>query len=171
MSPRLVALVLPPREGFGPGRTGAVGMIAHRLALATSDVNGVALAPIVIGGPQAGPLFGDVRFQAARPSRWLPANPNRRYAASVAGKLRRLHPALIEVHNRTEIALHLARGLPSVPVSLFLHNDPQGMGGLKSIAERASVIGRLARVVVVSDFLRRQMLDGLPRPLPGPEPF
>ena len=28
----LVAVILPPREGFGPGRTGAIGLIARRLA-------------------------------------------------------------------------------------------------------------------------------------------
>src|SRR6185312_2934884 len=124
---RPVAIVLPLREGFGPGRTGAVGMIAHRLALATARDGEPRLKPLVLGGPQRGALFRDVPFRAAPPVLWLPANPNRRYAAGLRGVLRRIRPALIEVHNRAEIALELAGRVAGAPVSLFLHNDPQDM--------------------------------------------
>ncbi len=119
------------------------------------------LAPVVIGGPQAGPLFADAPFVPVKPVPWLPANPNLRYAAGVARVLRRLGPALIEVHNRAEIALHLAKRFPAVPVSLFLHNDPQGMGHLKTPAEREEASRRLAGVVAVSDFVRKRFLEGL----------
>ncbi len=166
MPARPVAIVLPPREGFGPGRTGAVGLIARRLAT-VSDEQG-ALAPVVIGGRQSGPLFADAPFVAASPVPWRPANPNLRYAAGVARALLRIGPALIEVHNRAEIALDLARKLPGVPVSLFLHNDPQGMGHLKTRAERARVAGRLACVVAVSDFVRDRFADGLAHGLKRP---
>jgi UDP-glucose:(glucosyl)LPS alpha-1,2-glucosyltransferase len=166
-----VAIVLPPREGFGPGPTGAVGLIAHRLAAAPSDSEAPPFRPSVIGGQQRGELFGDVPFHPAKPVAWLPVNPNRRYAAGVARLLRGLRPALVEVHNRTEIALDLARGLRGVPVSLFLHNDPQGMGGLATPRARAEVLRRLARVVTVSEFVRARMLDAVPLPLPGPAPF
>lgn len=165
----LVAIVLPPREGFGPGRTGAVGLIAHRLA-AVQGGRPDRFRTLVIGGPQSGPLFSDVPFQAAKPVHWLPANPNRRYAAGVARLLRRLHPALIEVHNRAEIALDLARRFRRTPVSLFLHNDPQGMGGLKTPAERGNLLRRLARVVTVSEFVRRRMLEQVSGPPLGRAP-
>jgi UDP-glucose:(glucosyl)LPS alpha-1,2-glucosyltransferase len=115
----------------------------------------------VIGGAQRGTLFGDVPFQAAAPVWWLPVGPNRRYAAGVAQRLRRLAPALIEVHNRAEVALDLASRFPATPVSLFLHNDPQGMGGLKTAAERARVLGRLARIVTVSEFVRQRLLENV----------
>jgi hypothetical protein len=46
----LIAVVLPPREGFGPGRTGAVGMIAQRLAAAPGPFR-----TLMLGGPPSRP--------------------------------------------------------------------------------------------------------------------
>ena len=71
--------------------------------------------------------------------------------------LRQIAPDLVEVHNRPEIALSLARRFPRV--SLILHNDPQGMRGAKTAAQRALLLQRLDRVVTVSDHLRRRFLD------------
>ncbi len=153
-----IAIVLPPREGFGPGRTGAVGMVVHRLAAAARDFR-----VTVIGGPQAGPLFGDVRFRPVRGA-LVPAGPNQRYAAAVARYLRRDPPALVEVHNRPEIARALARRFP---VALFLHNDPQRMRGLAAARARAALL--CDPVVVVSEFLRRRLLEGVPEPARMPE--
>jgi UDP-glucose:(glucosyl)LPS alpha-1,2-glucosyltransferase len=158
----LVAVVLPPREGFGPGRTGAIGMIAHRLGA----VSGFRTA--MIGGNQAGPIFGDAQFHAARPPFWLPGNVNTRYAAGVARLLRHLWPALIEVHNRPEVALALARRLRGIPISLFLHNDPQSMRAARSPAERRILLSRLAGIVTVSEYLRRRLLEGVAPPHHGP---
>lgn len=155
-----IALVLPPREGFGPGRTGAVGLIARRLAT-VRDPLVPGLAPVVIGGAQAGPTYTETPFVGAKPVWWLPVNPNLRYAAGVARLLVRIGPALVEVHNRADIALDLARRLPSVPISLFLHNDPQGMGKMKTAPERERVAGRMARVIGVSDFVCGRFREGL----------
>ena len=58
---------------------------------------------------------------------WLRLHPLRRYEAGVARVLRTAQPALIEVHNRPDMALYLARKFPTIPVCLFLHNDPRGM--------------------------------------------
>jgi len=151
----LVAVVLPPREGFGPGRTGAIGLIAHRLGAAPG------FRTMVIGGQQAGPTFTGTEFHTARPPFWLPGNINTRYAAGVARLLHRLQPALIEVHNRPEVALALARRLPAARISLFLHNDPQSMRSARSPAERHALLSRMAGVVTVSDYLRRRLLEGV----------
>ncbi len=154
-----VAIVLPPREGFGPGRTGAVGLIAHRLAAAPGP-----FAPVVIGGAQAGPVFPDVPFRPARPVLWLPAAPNLRFAAAVARLLQRSQPALIEVHNRAEIARFLATRFPAIPVALVLHNDPQGMRPLASARARAAALRRLAAVIAVSRFVADRMVEGVAAP-------
>ena len=157
----LVAVVLPPREGFGPGRTGALGMIAHRLQ-ATPGFRSA-----VIGGPQSGPVFADAPFHPVRPAIWRPGNVNLRFAASVARLLRRMRPALIEVHNRPEIALTLAARFPDTPVTVLLNNDPQAMRGARRPRERAAMLQRLDRVMVASDWLRGRLLDGVappPRP-------
>ena len=154
----LVAVVLPPREGFGPGRAGAIGLIAFRLAATPG------FRTIVVGGEQAGPTFAGREFHTARPPWWLPGNINIRYAAGVAALLRRLQPALIEVHNRPEVALALARRMSTARISLFLHNDPQSMRSARTPAERHKLLSRLAGVVTVSDYLRRRLLDGVAAP-------
>ena len=156
----LVAVVLPPKEGFGPGRAGAVALLVHRLAR--------LLPALVVGGPQAGPVFDDTPFRSVRPPLWRPGDINARYAAAVARFLRPLRPALIEVHNRIEVARTLARRFAKTPVSLFLHNDPQRMRGAATPEARAALLRGVARVVTVSEFLRGRFTEGVPRDLAPP---
>jgi UDP-glucose:(glucosyl)LPS alpha-1,2-glucosyltransferase len=164
MSPSapLVATILPPYEGFGPGQAGAIGTIVHLLSTAPG------FSPLVIGGPQASATFADVPFHPVRPARWWPGNVNIRYGAALLRALRRARPALIEVHNRPELALWLARRLPRRPVLLFLHNDPQEMREAATPAERTRLLRRLARVVVVSEYLQRRLLEGISEPARAP---
>ncbi len=152
-----VALVLPPREDFSPGATGAVGLLVHRLASWPGD-----FAQTVFGVAQAAP-FADVAFRPVRPS-WWPGSFNRRYARGVARGLRALGPALVEVHNRPDLALFLARRFPRVPVLLFLNNDPQGMRAAGPPAARAALLRRLAGVACSSEFLVRRLLEGVAAP-------
>jgi UDP-glucose:(glucosyl)LPS alpha-1,2-glucosyltransferase len=157
----LVATLLPQGEGFGPGRSGAVALIVRSY--------GRMLPTLVLGAPQAGPVFEDVPFRAIRPSLWPPGGTNLRYAAAAARALRSLGPALIEVYNRIDAALALVRRFPHIPVTLFLQNDPQAMRRARSPMQRARVLGQLACVVTASNFLRERLLDGI-SPLPGRMP-
>lgn len=146
------AIVLPPKEGFSAGAVGAIGLLVHRLVRAGAD-------GVVLGRACAEP-FADVRFEPVRPG--LGFSRAGRYAAGVAAAVRRLWPGLpklIEVHNWPEIALRLVR--TGVPVTLILNNDPQGMRGAKTAAERAVLLGRLAGVACASEWLRGRMLDGV----------
>jgi UDP-glucose:(glucosyl)LPS alpha-1,2-glucosyltransferase len=157
----LIAVVLPPREGFGPGRAGAVALTVHRMS--------ETLPTLVIGGRQAGPVFEETSFRTAIPPPWRPGGINGRYAFAVARLLRPLRPGLIEVHNRIEVARALARSFPHTPVCLFLHNDPQGMRHARTPTERATLLRELARVVTVSEFLRERLMEGVPPDaLPAP---
>lgn len=158
-APPTVAMVLPPSEDFSTGRTGAIGLLVHTAAC-RGEFN-----QVVLGRPQSAP-FDDVTFQPVRLS-WLPAGRNRRYAGGVAAAVRRLAPALVEVHNRLDLALFLARRLPGLPVWAFLNNDPQGMRGGGTPAARAAALARLARIGTSSDWLRRRLLEGVPAP-PSP---
>jgi UDP-glucose:(glucosyl)LPS alpha-1,2-glucosyltransferase len=171
MSPaprKLVATILPPYEGFGPASVGAIGTVARVLA----DAPG--FRSLIIGGPQASPPYADIPFLAVRPALWWPGNANIRYGAALAWTLARADPALIEVHNRPELALWLARRFRRRPVMLFLHNDPQGMRRAGTPAERTHLLDALAGVVTVSDYLRRRLLQGVataarpPAVLPNP---
>jgi len=154
----VVAVVLPPREGFGPGRTGAIGLLVRRL----SQTPG--FRTIVFGGRQEGAVFPGIDFRPISPVLWPLGNTNIRYAAAVAGALTKLGPAIIEVHNRPEIALAIAARLPAVPVAGFLHNDPQGMREAASPAERADMLRRLVRVITSSHYLRQRLLEGVAAP-------
>jgi UDP-glucose:(glucosyl)LPS alpha-1,2-glucosyltransferase len=154
----LVAVILPPREGFGHGRSGALGLLARRYATAPG------FRTLVIGGEQEGLPYPEVPFQAVRPAAWWPGNINLRFVAGMLGTLRRARPALIEVHNRPEIALALARLLPRTPVGLLLNNDPTDMRAARSPTARARLLRRLALVMTSSDWLRRRFLEGVDRP-------
>lgn len=153
-----VAVILPPNEGFGPGRSGAIGLLAHRLA----HVPG--FRTVIFGGRQDGAAYSDVAFRSVPPIGWGFGSVNLRYVAALILPLRRLRPALVEVHNRIGIARLLARLLPRTPVVLVLHNDPQGMRGGQSVRERARLLSELAGVVTVSPYLRTRLLDGVPAP-------
>lgn len=107
--------MLPPREGFGPGAVGAIGLLVHRLCRA-------GLPGVVAGKPCADP-FPDVPFRPAPPG-WGLGRPAQ-YAAGVARVLR--GAKLIEVHNRPNVALALHRRMPGTRVVLVLNNDPLGM--------------------------------------------
>jgi UDP-glucose:(glucosyl)LPS alpha-1,2-glucosyltransferase len=149
VAPR-IAVVLPPREGFSPFAVGAIGLLVHRLTTPEDAV---------IGAPLGDAPFADRRFLPAKPVWWPPAGPGR-YAASVARVLRRLGPDLIEVQNRPEIALRLARRFQRTPIALFLHNDPQAMRGARTPLERERLLARM-QIVCVSDYLRSRFLQGV----------
>jgi UDP-glucose:(glucosyl)LPS alpha-1,2-glucosyltransferase len=150
----LVAVVLPPREGFGPGQSGAIGLIAHRRAAVPG------FRTVVVGGAQLGPTYPNIGFHAVEPALWHLGNVNMRYVAAMAPWLRRAAPALIEVHNRPEIALRLARRFPATPVTLLLNNDPQEMRASREAPERAGLLRVLGQVMTSSSYLRDRFLEG-----------
>ena len=163
-----VAIVLPYREHFSPGSAGALALLVHRLATWRDGFD-----PFVVGPPPPTPAFDDVSFVAARAGWWPPVNRARRYGHAVARVLRGRRGdeqglGLIEVHNRPELAMFLARRFAGVPVSLFLNNDPQGMRAAKTAGERGALLARLAMVVCSSGYLRGRLLEGVPEGAAGP---
>ena len=144
------AIVLPPHEGFAPAAVGAIGLLVHRLARGAGGT--------VVGAPNIYPPFDDVPFVPAPPGWGLTGAA--RYARGVARVLVRLRPGLIEVHNRPEIAVLLARLLPRTPMVLWLNNDPQHMRQARTPRQRARLLRRMT-IVTASDWLRRRFLDGV----------
>jgi len=144
-----VVTVLPPRERYGAGCAGAISLLVARLAM--SDV--------VLGSAFAGVPFAAGRFVPVLPSRWG-FGQGRRYARGCLAILRGLRPGLVEVHNRPELALYLAKCLRGVRVMLVLHNDPLGMRRARSVAERRVLLGCMG-VVGVSGWVRRRFLEGI----------
>lgn len=142
------AMVLPPREGFAPDRAGAIGLILGALAGGVS-----AFEQVVVGPPQPEVFAGAAYDAIGWP--WWPGPLAARYARAVTATLRRLRPAIVEVHNRPELALHLARHL-DLPVILVLHNRLDG----RQVALRAALFRHL-RVATVSDWLRRDTIGAV----------
>ena len=134
-----IAIVLPPREAFSADAAGAIAMVARSHAL-----HGTRSAT-VLGRAVARPFEG-IAFRPVRQRLW-PGPEALRYAAGVAAALRDMRPALIEVHNRPDVALFLARRFPAV--TLFLHNDPGGMRAARSPELRE----RVAHVFAVSHWV------------------
>jgi glycosyltransferase involved in cell wall biosynthesis len=150
-----IAIVLPPREAFSPGASGAIGLIARRHA--SWDRR---FAATVLGMQPPLPPFSGVDFLPVR-TVWWAGGPMRRYAAGVARWLRGKNPALVEVHNRPDLARVLAKKFPRVPVMLILNNDPRDMRGGRTPADRAALIAGLARIATASGYLGECLLDGV----------
>lgn len=143
--------MLPPREGFSVDAVGAVGLLVHRL----SDPG-----DLILGRPLDSPAFPDRRYRPVHPIGWRLRGDAARYAAGAARLLRTERPELIEVHNRPEVALALARHLPRIPLILVLHNDPQAMRRARSPRARRRLARRM-RIVTVSGHLRHRFLEGI----------
>ncbi|MBX5454431.1 MAG: glycosyltransferase family 4 protein [Acidobacteriia bacterium] len=151
-----LAVVLPPREAFAAGAAGAIALLVRRLNRGETG----CFAPVVFGPPPPLPPFPDVPFRPVALPWWYPGSPGVRQAVALLPWFQREKPALIEVHNRPDTALFLARRT-SVPVSLLLHNDPQDMAATQRPRARARLLESLAGVAVVSNFLRSRFLEGL----------
>jgi glycosyltransferase involved in cell wall biosynthesis len=154
-----VAIVLPPREGFGPRNAGAIALLQARLARPDAAPNS-PFDLTVIGARQSGPLFS-LPYRAVPDRRWplpwlLPPwllTADARYAAGVRAVLAELKPDLIEVHNKPDLAGRLARWFAPRRVVLFLHNDPRTMRGASKPRQRAALSARLGRIVCVSRYI------------------
>lgn len=151
--PPRIAIVLPPREMFSPGATGAVGLVVHRLALHPHGIN-----QTIYGMPTEHP-FTEMPFQPVRLP-LLPLGQSQRYAAGLTRVFRDELPHLIEVHNRPDVALHLALTFKRTPVLLVLHNDPQGMRAARTPEERKLLVRRMAAVAPVSRYLAVRLTTG-----------
>ncbi len=144
--------VLPERENFAPHAAGAISLVVRRLC-------GITPGAVVLGAPRA-QTFAGIAYQ-----------PVRGFAAMWRA-IRRLRPAVVEVHQQPRLAMMLALALPGTSISLFIHNDPLTMRGLKTRFGRALALRLLHRVVCVSDFLAARYRTGLagagPAVLPNP---
>ena len=146
--PRLAIVLPPPGIDAGPALR-----MQHALAGHPGRFN-----PVVLGPP--GTAFNGLEHMHVTRS-WLPGRAGRRYAAGVASALRRLHPAVIEVHDAPEVAAWLGGRFRPVPVILVVHIDPQTLPGAHDAAARTYLLAQATRVAAISAALRAQMLDGV----------
>ena len=150
-----IAVVLPPRERFREGDAGAV-------ALTVRDFLGVSRYReriVVLGGLPQG--FSGIRYHCIAATLHWVLGRNRAYARACAAWLRDRGVRVIEVHNRVALALALKKALPACRVTLHIHNDPQGMKGLRTPAQRRTVLATLDGVYGISEYVCARLCEGV----------
>lgn len=148
------AIILPHREAFSVDRPGAIALtVANQLE---HEPDGSA----IWGDPlHAAPLVPSVSYVGLATPKWWPARQTVRYRWAIARAIKRQNPQRLEIHNRAHLFhefSHLKLGL-----SLYLHNDPQSIRGLKTPEDRQRVLMRADYVVAVSEFIRQRLCEGV----------
>lgn len=156
MSAPAVAVVLPPREAFSPDAEGGIGSTIRLLARYPSGFS-VRVYGMTVARP-----FHEVPFVPVRPALVL-GDAARRYAVGMARALAAAPPALLEVHDRPDLALYLKRHF-SAPVLLVLSRDPQVLRRARAAADRAALVAALPAVATASEWLRARLLEGVEAP-------
>ena len=134
-------IILPARENFSSESAGAISLVVQRFC---SDMS----RSVVMGAPRT-VTFPGTEYE---PVRGL---------VGMILAIRRRRPDVIEVHQQPRLAILLAMLFWRTRVSLFLHNDPLTMRGLRSRFERRLALRRLHLVVCVSDYLKARFMTGL----------
>lgn len=152
------AIVLPHREAFSVDRPGAIA-----LTLATQLEN-QSVHSSIWGDPLcAAPLVPAVSYVELATSKWWPVRQTIRYRWAIARALKHYEPKRLEIQNRAHL-FHEFSPL-KLGLSLYIHNDPQSIRGLKSPKERLRVLARADYVVAVSEFIRQRLCEGVPASL------
>lgn len=151
-----LAILLPHREVYQSDGAGAVVSCVRDMAAHSRYRERLVVLGDAVAAPFAEPPLAPV---AKAP--WYYGRRTARYLEGAARTAAALGPALVEVHNRPSSITRLRRALPASALLLYLHNDPQGMRGFKSLAERRRILAQLDGVVCVSGHIRARLLDGL----------
>jgi len=150
------AVVLPPRELACARQGGAITTTVKEFYGASPDDE------IRILGRLGDTKIESLPIAEIRPS-WTDFvfGQTRAYTMGVARWLRK-HPScrVVEVHNRTAIALRLKDLFPGRKICLYIHNAPSTMRGLKTAEQRLAALQRLDHFICVSKFVQRELLKG-----------
>ncbi len=152
-----IDLLLPFKESFSAANAGAVSTIVRDLIS-----EGTKPGTQTVFGKEVEQPFPGINFISLNARhKWL-YGKNIGFAAAYCDHLKHNSlPDLIEVHGRCNVAAYLLKKKPSIPVSLYVYNDPREMAGAKSPKERQTLLRGLVQIVCVSNFIRDCFLDGL----------
>lgn len=155
--PPRIDVLLPSKERFGPANAGAIsGVVLDQIRnSATPDC-------FRIVGTAVEQPFDNVAFHGLHPRHaWLYGG-NIGLATAYLHSLRGMpSPDLVEVHSRCHVAAWLKAKRPDLRVALYLHNDPRGMKGSRTVSERRKLLASMSAVICVSDYIRGCFLDGI----------
>ena len=152
-----IDILLPAKERFSPSNAGAISGVVSDLARTSKATQQFR----IIGTDVEISLIPN-HFIGLLPKKlWLNGHNIGLAAAYLDLIQKTVTPDLIEVHNRCHVAHYLAQKLPSLNVTLYLHNDPRQMKGGRGVNERRHLLETLAGIICVSDYIRNCFLDGL----------
>ena len=154
----LIHCLLPAKEYYTRENAGAVAMVAEDMVLASQYGKD---CHIFGRASQNKPLTEPFTALTTKTA-WLYGH-NIGMARAYLDHLKttNITPDWVEVHGRCQVAAYLARKRPDLNIVLVLHNDPRGMKGAKTIAERRGLAKALKGVFAVSQYLIDGFNDGL----------
>jgi UDP-glucose:(glucosyl)LPS alpha-1,2-glucosyltransferase len=151
-----IAIVLPRKEAFALDRFGAISLVVEAYVRHSA----YRRVTQVLGTPVAEPRDAAMFCPTTAKDRWW-RRRTRGFALGAADYLAAALPRHIDVHNRVETFTLLAKRFPGAAVSLWLHNDPQGMRGARTARERRTILDRAHLVICVSDWVRDRFLESV----------
>lgn len=151
----MILTIIPYKEGYDRNNFGAISLTVSEFYERSSYKEEL----IILGGkPARNPLSEG--YQVIPIKRQLLERESHAYLRGCLDFIKRRRPRVIELHNRPAWAHYLFENT-SVPVALYLHNDPQEMRGAQKIAQRAKLLDKCAAIYCVSDFVRKRFREGL----------
>ncbi len=154
-----IVTLLPCGEGFGPQKTGAIGLVVR-------DFVGHSKFQKhhTVYGSEPVPAFSECAYQPVQLSPWPLFRRSYRYVMGARSRFNQGVPHLIELHNRAIYVPWIRRSYPKTPLSFQLHNDPQTIRGLKTAPERQAFLKSVDAVYCVSNYLKARFLEGIEDP-------
>lgn len=155
MTSSKIAVILPPREGFSPQSFGAISLSVRDFIIHSRYQHA-----ITVFGSGTEKAFADTHYQPLGVKRrWYEPN-TRAYVRAAMHEIRKMAPALIEVHNRPSVARALSKHT-TIPIALHLHNDPQEMKYAKTSQQRSKLLNQCAHIYCVSEWAKTRFMEGL----------
>ena len=156
MSDNHIAILLPPREGFGAQHFGAISLCVRDF-IAASQFK----ATTHVFGAVDVPAFEGTTFHHLPLTRKFWQSEGSAYVRAFAKAINNGTYRIAEIHNRPHYVPSLRR-LWNGSISLHLHNDPLEMRGAKTASDREKLITICDAIYCVSDFIRQQFLHDIP---------
>jgi len=145
--------VLPPRESFSDSASGAIAIVIQQFHHHNDQL-------VIYGGKQTKPTAYKNFIPVTSGFSNL-IGLTKSYARKISLVIPDSRSNYIEVHNRPEIFSILRSRHSNSKITLYLHNDPQTIRGLKTKRERQIVLNKCDGIICVSDYLRERFLEDL----------
>ena len=146
-------LVLPPRESFSDSASGAIAIVIQQFHHRNDQL-------IIYGGKQTKSTVYK-NFMSVTPKFSNLFGLTKSYARKISQAIPDCRSTYIEVHNRPVIFSILRSRHSNSKITLYLHNDPQTIRGLRTKRERQIVLDKCDGIICVSDYLRERFLEDL----------